>query len=236
MLFDDDAGLRVLPVLARKASAEFLGTAGLVCAVIGSGIAAQRLSPGDVGLQLLENSIATALALLALILAFGAVSGAHLNPVVTGVEWRARRLRASETAAFVVAQVAGGIVGAVLANAMFERPLLEMAATERSGLPLWLGEVVATAGLLVTIRGTRESNPKAIPVAVASYIGAAYWFTSSTSFANPAVTIARAFSDSFAGIAPRSVPGFLAAQIVGAALGLLIISIVFARRGEGGNA
>jgi glycerol uptake facilitator-like aquaporin len=234
----DDGGQFVLPRLARSALAEFLGTAGLVCAVVGSGIAAQRLSPNDVGLQLLENSIATAFALVALILAFGSVCGAHFNPIVTGVEWARRRLRGSDAAVLVAAQFAGGAVGSLLANAMFKRPILETSAHARTGAPLWLGEVIATVGLLLTIHGTIASSVKAVPFAVASYIGAAYWFTSSTSFANPAVTVARTLSDSFAGIAPSSVPGFVAAQILGAALAFLLIAALlpgWAGRGDSGN-
>lgn len=225
MLLERD-GRRVLPVLIRKAVSEFVGTAGLVCAVVGSGIAAQRLSPTDVGLQLLENSIATAFALLALILALGPISGAHFNPVVTLAEWARRRMRAREVGAFVVAQIVGAVVGALLANAMFDHPVLEIATKVRSGAGLWLAEVVATAGLFLAIHGTVATNPGAVPLAVASYIGAAYWFTSSTSFANPAVTIARALSDSFAGIAPSSVPGFVAAQLVGAIVGSLLLALL----------
>ena len=217
----------VLPELTRRAVAEAIGTAGLVCAVIGSGIAAQRLSPGDAGLQLLENTVATSLALVALVLALGSVSGPHLNPVVTAVDWARRRLPPRDALAYVAAQVGGGVAGAALANAMFERPLLEAATRVRSGPALWLGEVVATSGLLVTVHGTLRSSPRAVPYAVASFIGAAYWFTSSTSFANPAVTVARSLSDSFAGIAPASVPAFVAAQAVGGALGLAVLVVLF---------
>jgi arsenate reductase len=213
--------------LGRRALGEFLGTAGLVCAVIGSGIAAQRLSPGDVGLQLLENSVATAFALVAVILAFAAVSGSHLNPVVTAVEWARRRTTGAEAGAYVVAQVAGGVVGAVLANAMFGLPLLDAATKVRSETRFLLSEVVATVGLLLTIHGTAASHARAVPFAVASFVGAAYWFTSSTSFANPAVTIARAFSDSFAGIAPASVPGFVAAQVAGGVVAFALLSLLF---------
>lgn len=216
----------MLPVVIRKAASELVGTAGLVCAVVGSGIAAQRLSPTDVGLQLLENSIATACALLALILALGPISGAHFNPVVTLAEWARRRMRAREVGAFVVAQIVGAVVGAMLANGMFDHPTLETATRVRSGMGLWLSEGIATAGLLLAIHGTLASNPGAVPLAVASYIGAAYWFTSSTSFANPAVTIARALSNSFAGIAPSSVPGFVLAQTVGAIVGFLLLALL----------
>ena len=221
--------------LGRKALAEFVGTAGLVAAVVGSGIAAERMSPNDVGLQLLENAVATTLALVALILTFGSVSGAHINPVVTAVAFARREMGGRAAAAYVVAQMAGGVAGAILANAMFARPLLDSATHVRTGAALWLGEVVATAGLLLVIHGTLASNAKAVPFAVGAYIGAAYWFTSSTSFANPAVTIARAGSDSFAGIAWASVPAFVAAQVVGAAAGFLLLAVLFpgwARRGE----
>lgn len=220
----------MLPALRRRAAAEFVGTAGLVCAVVGSGIAAQRLSPGDVGLQLLENSIATALALVALLLA---LEGAHVNPIMTALEWARGRMRRADAAAFLAAQFAGGILGAVLANAMFERAPVEISTEVRGGAHLWLGEVVATAGLLVAVHGTVRSNAKAVPLAVGCYIGAAYWFTSSTSFANPAVTVARMFSDSFAGIAPGSVPGFLAAQVAGGVLGYAALALLFPdARGE----
>ena len=215
----------MLSRIARQALAEFAGTAGLVAAVVGSGIAAQRLSPGDAGLQLLENSLATALALFALILALGTISGAHMNPLVTGVEWARREMPGRDALAYIASQLGGAVAGALLANAMFDRPVFETATHVRTGMPLWLGEVVATAGLLLVIHGTlASSNAKAVPFAVGSYIGAAYWFTSSTSFANPAVTVARALSDSFAGISPSSVPGFVAAQVIGAAAGFLLLA------------
>ena len=213
----------MLPVLGRRALSELVGTGGLVCAVIGSGIAAERLSPGDVGLQLLENSIATAMALVALILSLGSVSGAHMNPVVTGVEWARRQMSGKEAAVYMGAQLVGGIAGAFVANAMFELPAIQTASHVRSGAHLWLGEVVATIGLLVTIHGTAATNARAIPLAVGCYIGAAYWFTSSTSFANPAVTVARIFSDTFAGIAPSSAPGFVIAQVLGALVGSAVL-------------
>jgi arsenate reductase len=218
------ARVRLRVLLGRRALAEAVGTAGLLAAVVGSGIAATRLSPADVGLQLLENSIATALALFALITALGPVSGAHLNPIVTAMERLRGRLSTREAVAYAGAQFAGGAVGALLANAMFERPVFETATRVRSGPGLWLGEVVATAGLLVTIRGAEARGAKAIPAAVAAYVGAAYWFTSSTSFANPAVTTARALSDSFAGIAPASVPAFVLAQAIGGALGIALLA------------
>ncbi|MEU8298622.1 aquaporin [Micromonospora sp. NPDC048909] len=208
--------------LARRASAEFAGTAMLVAAVVGSGIAAARLSPNDIGLQLLENAIATALALGALILTFGPVSGAHFNPVVSAVDWwlgrrAATGLTGRELAGYVPAQIGGAVTGAVLADLMFGLPAVTWSRTDRTGSNLWLAEVVATAGLIVLIFAlARSGRGAAAPAAVGAYIGAAYWFTSSTSFANPAVTIGRAFTDTFAGIAPTSVPGFVAAQLVGA--------------------
>ncbi|HEY0697700.1 MAG TPA: MIP/aquaporin family protein, partial [Micromonospora sp.] len=215
--------------LLRRASAELVGTGLLVAAVIGSGIAATRLSPGDVGLQLLENSVATAFALGALILIFGPVSGAHLNPVVSIVDWWLGRrtgtgLRAHELASYLAAQTVGAIGGTVLAHLMFGLPAVTSSAHRRTGAGLWLAEVVATAGLLVLITALTRSRRSAVaPAAVGAWIGAAYWFTSSTSFANPAVTIGRAFSDTFAGIAPSSAPGFIAAQIIGALIGLALV-------------
>ncbi|MCZ7440429.1 aquaporin family protein [Micromonospora sp. WMMC241] len=207
--------------LPRRATAEFTGTALLVAAVVGSGIAAARLSPTDVGLQLLENAVATALALGALILTFGPVSGAHFNPVVSAVDWWLGRragtgLGSRDLAAYVVAQVAGAITGAVLAHLMFGLPAVAWSRTGRSGGHLWLAEVVATAGLVLLVFAlARSGRTSAAPAAVGAWIGAAYWFTSSTSFANPAVTIGRAFTDTFAGIAPASTPGFVAAQLAG---------------------
>ncbi len=207
--------------LTRRASAEFAGTALLVAAVVGSGIAAARLSPTDVGLQLLENAIATALALGALILTFGPVSGAHFNPVVSAVDWWLGRragtgLTAEDLAAYTAAQIGGAATGAVLADLMFGLPAVAWSRTDRTGGNLWLAEVVATAGLVVLVFAlARSGRSAAAPAAVGAYIGAAYWFTSSTSFANPAVTIGRAFTDTFAGISPTSVPGFVAAQFVG---------------------
>ncbi len=227
---------RIDHALRRRLTAEFLGTALLVTVVVGSGIAAQRLSPNDVGLQLLENSIATALGLTVLILAFGPVSGAHFNPVVSAADWLLGRrsrggsttvaaLTGSQVAAYTVAQVLGAVVGAELANLMYQVPLTELATTERTGGHLLIGEVTATAGLVFLIFALVRTGRNAIVApAVGAYIGAAYWFTSSTSFANPAVTIGRVFSNSFAGIAPGSVTAFIAAQVVGAmvAIGLVL--------------
>jgi glycerol uptake facilitator-like aquaporin len=213
----------VTPVLVRRVAAEGFGTLFLVAAVVGSGIAAQRLSPDDLGLQLLENSIATGAALIALILALQPVSAAF-NPVVTVIEWRQHTLAAGAALATVGAQLAGGVLGAVLANLMFGQAAISIAVTNRTGPGLWLAETVATAGLVVVIAGTgRSGRSDRVAVAVGAYITAAYWFTSSTSFANPAVTVARVFSDTFAGIAPSSVPAFLLAQAAGGTLGYLLI-------------
>ncbi|MGW3887811.1 aquaporin [Micromonospora chokoriensis] len=225
--------------LARRASAEFAGTALLVAAVVGSGIAAARMSPGDVGLQLLENAIATAFALGALILMFGPVSGAHFNPVVSAVDWWLGRrtgtgLTGSDLAAYTAAQTTGAIGGSVLANLMFDLPPVAWSETDRAGANLWLAEVVATAGLVVLVFAlARTGRTSTAPAAVGAYIGAAYWFTSSTSFANPAVTVGRTFTDTFAGIAPPSAPGFVIAQLVG---GLLAVAALAAWYPDAGRA
>ncbi len=213
--------------MSRRLLAELLGSALLAAVVIGSGIAAQELST-DTGLQLLENSVATAFGLFALILMFGPVSGAHLNPVVSlvdaafgGLPWR--------TAAFYVpVQIAGCIAGAILANAMFELPAVSISETDRVSAAHLLSEVVATAGLVVMIFSLVRSGRAAIaPAAVGAYIGAAYWFTSSTSFANPAITVGRVFSDTFAGIAPASVAPFILAQLAGGALALVLVRFLY---------
>lgn len=221
------------PLVAR-AAAELIGTALLVAVVVGSGIQATELTE-DVGLQLLANSTATVFGLGILILLLGPVSGAHFNPVVTLAEWwTARRGGAGvtlrEAAVYVPAQIVGAIAGAILADAMFGRPLVEWSTHDRSAGHLLLGEVVATAGLILLIFGlARTDQLRFAPVAVASYIGAAYWFTSSTSFANPAVTIGRAFTDTFAGIAPGSLVGFIGMQIVGGVVGLALVALIFMR-------
>lgn len=216
--------------LWRRALGEGLGTGLLVTVVVGSGIAAASLSPGDVGLQLLENSFATALGLGVLILALGPVSGAHFNPVVSIVDWWLGQgaVTGRDLAAYLPAQVTGGIAGAILANLMYGERAVTWSTTDRSAGHLYLGETVATAGLILLIFAlTRTGRTAIAPLAVGTYIGAAYWFTSSTSFANPAVTIGRAFSDTFAGIAPSSVPGFIAFQIVGAILGVAAVAILY---------
>lgn len=203
------------PGLSRRLAAEGLGTALLVATVVGSGIMASRLTR-DIGLALLGNTIPTGAILVVLILVLGPVSGAHFNPAVTlSMAWRGK-LTWPEVASYVGAQVAGGIAGTLAAHAMFELPIWQAAQTVRSGWGQWFAEGIATFGLLLTITGTVRSRPDSVPFAVGLYIVAAYWFTSSTSFANPAVTIARAFSDSFAGIAPLNVPGFIVAQLAGA--------------------
>ncbi|MDC2947412.1 aquaporin [Streptomyces heilongjiangensis] len=218
--------------LAARATAELVGTAALVAVVIGSGIQATELTK-DVGVQLLANSLATVFGLGVLILLLGPVSGAHFNPVVTLAEWWTGRrggtgVTIREAAAYVPAQIVGAVAGAILADAMFGRPLVEWSTHDRSAGHLLLGEVVATAGLILMIFGlARTDQLRYAPVAVASYIGAAYWFTSSTSFANPAVTIGRAFSDTFAGIAPGSLAGFIGMQLIGGVVGLALVALVF---------
>jgi arsenate reductase len=218
----------LLPQLLRRVLAEFLGTGFLVAAVVGSGIAAARLSPHDTGLQLFENAAATAAALIAIILAVGPVSGAHLNPVVTLADRFFGGVSNREAAGYIGAQFTGGAAGAVVANLMFSLPAFELSTKVRSGHGLWLGEVVATLGLLVVIFGVvRSGRGSVAPFAVGAYIGGAYFFTSSTSFANPAVTVARMLSNTFAGIAPPSAPAFIIAQLVGAALAVVVIRVLY---------
>ena len=213
--------------------AEFLGTALLVTVVVGSGISAAALSPDDVGLQLLENSTATVFGLAVLILMFGPISGAHFNPVVTATDWLlGRRSRTGigggDAAAYAVVQVTGAVAGAWLANLMFDRRVVELATKDRLTTGHLLGEVVATAGLIALIFTLARTGRAALSAAaVGAYIGAAYWFTSSTSFANPAATVGRMFSDSFAGIAPNSAPGFIVAQIIGALVGLALTVVLY---------
>lgn len=212
-----------MSTLARRALAEFVGTGLLVAAVVGSGIAAQRLSPNDTGLQLLENSVITGGALVALILALQPVSAAF-NPVVTLVERALGAVSSRDAAALIAAQISGGILGCVAANLMFDLGAVNLSTHHRSGGGIWLGEVVATLGLLVVIFGTvRSGRVGQVAYAVGGYILAAYWFTSSTSFANPAVTIARMFSNTFAGIAAGSVALFVLMQLAGGVLGYVLI-------------
>ncbi|NGN91215.1 aquaporin family protein [Nocardioides sp. KC13] len=218
--------------LARRLFAEFTGTALLVAVVVGSGIAAEQLSPGDVGLQLLENSLATVFGLATLILLFGPVSGAHFNPVVSLADWFLGRrdgtgLTLPETGAYAFAQCTGGIAGAVVANLMFDVETA-LSAKDRATGPHLLAEVVATASLVALIFAlVRTGRATLAAPAVGAYIGAAYWFTSSTSFANPAVTVGRIFSDTFAGIAPGSAPPFILAQVAGAAVGVLLVLVLY---------
>lgn len=233
LVFPDELAWRAL-------LAEALGSALLAAVVVGSGIPAQDLSgsaagggagSGDVGLQLLENAAATAAGLFVIILMFGAVSGAHFNPVVSVVDAILGGLPWSRVLAYLPAQVGGCVAGTVLANAMFARPAVSISTHHRASGPHLLAEVVATAGLILLIfaltRSGRATAPATVAAAVGCYVGAAYWFTSSTSFANPAITVGRMFSDTFAGIAPASVPGFVAAQLVGGGLGLLLVRLLY---------
>jgi glycerol uptake facilitator-like aquaporin len=203
--------------IARRATAEFVGTGLLLAAVVGSGIMAERLSNGNVALALMANAVATGAALVALILAFGPISGAHFNPAVTladasqgGLAWR-------EVPTYVIAQVTGALAGVAIAHGMFGLPIYSVSTHIRGGGAQALAEAVATFGLLAVIWGCSKRTPGAVPLAVAAYITAAYWFTSSTSFANPAVSVARAATNTFAGIRPVDVPGFIVAQLLGAA-------------------
>lgn len=231
-----DAGPRppssVRPPLMRRLAAEFIGTGMLVTVVVGSGIAAQRLSPNDVGLQLLENSLVTALGLAVLILLVGPVSGAHLNPAVSLADWVLSRrgaggLSSTHLGAYVAAQITGGVAGTLLASVMFDvAPTLS--TTPRATAGQLVGEVVATAGLVLLVFALARTTTAAVTAAaVGAYIGAAYWFTSSTAFANPAVTVARIFTDTFTGIAPASAMPFILAQLVGAAVGVALLLVLY---------
>ena len=217
--------------LVRRVAAEALGTGLLLIAVIGSGIMASRLSPDDAGLQLLENAAATAAALIGLILVFGAVSGAHFNPVVTLVDRAFGGITTRDAGLYVTAQVVGACLGAMLANLMFDLPAIELSTTARSSGGLWLSEIIATVGLLLVIHGcVRSGRANSVAFAVGIWIGGAYWFTSSTSFANPAVTIARTLSNTFAGIKPSSAPMFIVMQLVGAGIAYGLIRFLYPRR------
>jgi arsenate reductase len=218
------------PARWRRFGAEFLGSAFLAAVVIGSGIAAQRLSPGNTGLELFENAAATGAGLFAIILMFGPISGAHLNPVVSfvdagfgGISWR-------DAFGYALAQVGGCVGGAVIANLMFALPAVTLSTKDRATGPHFLAEVVATLGLVLVIFSlARTGRGRLAPGAVGAYIGAAYFFTSSTSFANPAISVGRMLSDSFAGIAPSSVPAFVGAEIVGGAVAFAVIKLLFPR-------
>ena len=200
----------------QRLGAEFLGTAFLLATVVGSGIMAERLAGGNVAIALLGNTIPTGAILVVLILVFGPISGAHFNPAVTLCFALRREISPRDSVFYVAAQVVGGIVGVFVAHLMFDNPLIDPSTTTRTGFGQWTGEFVATFGLVGTILGCLKSRPDAIPYAVGLYITAAYWFTSSTSFANPAVTIARGFSDTFAGIAPEGIAAFVGVQLVAA--------------------
>ncbi len=215
-------------VLWRRLAAEFLGSAFLAAVVIGSGIAAQRLSPGDTGLELLENAAATAAGLFAIILMFGPASGGHFNPVVSFADAAFGGLRWRDAAAYLLAQVAGCTAGAVVANLMFSLPAVSLSVKHRATAAHFLSEIVATVGLILVIFAlARTGRSRSAPAAVGAYIGAAYFFTSSTSFANPAITVGRMFSDTFAGIAPSSAPAFIGAQVIGGAVAIGVIWILY---------
>jgi glycerol uptake facilitator-like aquaporin len=217
-------------VTRRAILAEALGSFLLFATVIGSGIMGERLAGGNVAIALLGNTIATGAMLFVLITMFGPVSGAHFNPAVTLVMRLRGEISSNVAMAFVAAQLGGGILGVWVAHLMFDLPILELSTKARAGPGQLTGEAIATFGLILTILGTVRTRPAAVPASVALYITAAYWFTSSTSFANPAITIARSLSDSFAGIAPACVPGFIAAQLVGAITAFLLGSMLFAGR------
>jgi glycerol uptake facilitator-like aquaporin len=218
--------------LDQRVVLEFVGTALLLAAVVGSGIMAQRLAGGDVALALLCNTLATAGALVALLTSLGPLCGAHLNPIVTAAEALTGMRPWSEVLPYALAQVLGGLAGVGVANAMFGEPLFFASRHARSGPAQILGEAVATFGLVFVIFVCSKARPAAVPYAVATYITAAYWFTSSTSFANPAVTIARSLSDTFAGIRPADVPGFVAAQLAGAAVALAVVRYAVIAKSE----
>jgi glycerol uptake facilitator-like aquaporin len=214
--------------LVRRALAEFIGTALLLAAIVGSGIAASRLSPDDVGLQLLENAAATAAALVAIILAIGPVSGAHINPAITLANRAFRGIGTVTAITYMAVQFAGAALGSVVANLMFSLPAVTISTTARTGGGLWLAEGIATFGLVLVVFGVARSGRASIaPFAVGAYIMAAFYFTSSTSFANPAVTVGRMLSNTFAGIAPSSGSAFVASQLVGAALGLGVVRLLY---------
>jgi len=217
------------PNLPRRLAAEAIGTAFLLIAVVGSGIMAAALSPDNAGVALLANAIATGAALYVLIALFGPISGAHFNPAVT-LAFRLRREIAPRTAVLYVAvQIAAGISGVWIAHAMFDLPVLQLSDTPRTGPGQWVAEIVATYGLVLTVMGGLRHAPAQVPALVGAYIAGAYWFTASTSFANPAVTIARGLTDTFAGIDPAHAPAFVAMQVVGAALAVWCAARVFGK-------
>ena len=209
--------------MTRRLFAEWLGTAFLLATVIGSGIMAEALAGGNVAIALLGNTIATGAILVVLILVFGGISGAHFNPAVTLAFALRGEIAPVQALAYVAAQIAGGLFGALAAHLMFDLPLLQLSTTARAGLGQWAGEFVATFGLIATILGCLRFRPEAVPYAVGLFITAGYWFTSSTSFANPAVTVARSFSDTFSGILPADAPAFIATQLVAA----VVVTLTF---------
>ena len=215
------------PPLARRLAAESVGSFFLFATVIGSGIMAESLSRGNAAIALLGNTLATGAILFVLITMLGPVSGAHMNPAVSLVAAARRELEWSEAAAYAAIQLAFGLLGVWAAHLMFDLPIFQLSAKARTALGQWTGEAVATFGLILTIIGTLRHRPAWVPASVALYIAAAYWFTSSTSFANPAITVARSLSDSFAGIAPRDVPPFILAQLAGAALAAGVARFLF---------
>jgi len=215
------------PPLAQRLAAEGIGAFFLFATVIGSGIMAEKLSAGNDAVALLGNSMATGAMLFVLITMLGPISGAHMNPAVSLVAASRRDLSWRDTAAYISTQLAFGILGAWAAHWMFELPVLQLSAKPRTGGGQWLGEAIATFGLVLTILGTVRHRPQSVAASVALYITAAYWFTSSTSFANPAITVARSLSDTFAGIAPRDVPLFIVAQLIGAACAALVAKALF---------
>lgn len=216
--------------LAQRLAAEFVGSSMLLATVVGSGIMAEALAGGNIAVALLGNTIPTGAMLVVLITMLGPISGAHFNPAVTLVFRVKGEISNADTLAYITVQLAGALCGVLLAHLMFDLPILQASAKVRTGNGQWVSEAVATFGLVLTILATRRFRPETIPMAVGLYITAAYWFTASTSFANPAVTVARAFSDSFAGIRPADVPGFVLAQIAGAGLALLFADWLLATR------
>lgn len=218
--------------MKRPMLAEALGSFFLFATVVGSGIMAEQLSGGNVAVALLGNTMATGAMLFVLITMLGSISGAHFNPAVTLVIYLRREIEARQALGHVAAQLIGGVLGVWAAHLMFDLPILQFSQKARSGMGQWAGEFIATFGLILTILGTIKARPQAVPASVALYITAAYWFTSSTSFANPAITVARSLSDTFAGIAPADVPAFIAAQLAGALAGLAVSRVLLAD-GEG---
>ena len=213
--------------LSRRLAAELLGTGLLVATVVGSGVMGESLCGGNVAIALLANTLATGAGLAVLILVFGPVSGAHFNPVVTVVAVASKQLSVAEGSGYIAAQLGGGLGGTLLAHAMFALPVLQSSAHVRTGTPQWLSEAVATFGLLLVIAAVSRHRPSAAPLAIGGFITAAYWFTASTSFANPAVTLARAFTDTFAGIRPLDLPGFVLAQLAGGTAGAAVGAWLF---------